>query len=133
MSVDDRAAEDVLNGSVELSEFKDSEPGAVTDDGGCPNSEPGAVTDDGGHLEYQTPDKDVDLLKRKVDDNVTSVEPESQMVTSKTESSPANGEDCDVYVDDIVINKQAVERRFPNAVLPLLRYYQYESSESSSR
>ncbi|XP_022749966.1 uncharacterized protein LOC111299181 isoform X5 [Durio zibethinus] len=30
-----------------------------------------------------------------------------------------------------IANKQAAERRLPNAVLPLLRYYQYESSESS--
>ncbi|PON81616.1 DENN domain containing protein [Trema orientale] len=118
VSVDDRAAEDVLNGSMELSLHKDSEPGAVPDGG--------------GHLEYQMHDKDVDLLNRKVNDNVVSVEPETQLITAKTDSIVANGEDCDVYVDDIVINKQAVERRFPNAVLPLLRYCQYESSESSS-
>ncbi|XP_022938072.1 uncharacterized protein LOC111444270 [Cucurbita moschata] len=38
----------------------------------------------------------------------------------------------DVNVDDFTRNKQATDRRLPNAVLPLLRYYQYESSESSS-
>ncbi|KAL6990240.1 hypothetical protein U1Q18_051378, partial [Sarracenia purpurea var. burkii] len=39
----------------------------------------------------------------------------------------------DTYVDNLVTNKQMMERRFPNAVLPLLRYQPYESSESSSR
>ncbi|KAL6974605.1 hypothetical protein U1Q18_028788 [Sarracenia purpurea var. burkii] len=38
----------------------------------------------------------------------------------------------DTYVDNLVTNKQMMERRFPNAVLPLLRYQPYESSESSS-
>lgn len=109
VSVDDRATEDMLNGSVELAQLKDSEPVAVTDDG--------------GHLDYQMLEKDIDLLKTKNND----------MITAKRNSSAANGEDSDIYVDDVVINKQAVEKRFPNAVLPLLRHYQYESSESSSR
>ena len=39
----------------------------------------------------------------------------------------------DTYVDDFITKKQMVERRLPNAVLPLLRYQQYESSDSSSR
>ncbi|XP_062091165.1 uncharacterized protein LOC133797316 isoform X1 [Humulus lupulus] len=117
VSVDDRAAEDVLNGSPELSQCKDSEPGAVTNDG--------------SHLDCQMLDKDIDLLKKKIKDDVVSIEPETELATAKRESSGANSEDCDDYVDIIAINKQAVESRFPNAVLPLLRYYQYESSESS--
>lgn len=117
-SRDERAGEDMLNGSVEFSQFKDSEPGTVTDNG--------------SRLEFQMVDKDVDLLKRSINENVVLVEPKTPIVTAKRESGAADGEDCDVYADDIVLNKQAVEKRLPNAVLPLLRYYQYESSESSS-
>ncbi|XP_039071599.1 uncharacterized protein LOC120218778 isoform X2 [Hibiscus syriacus] len=40
-------------------------------------------------------------------------------------------EDCDTDVDEFTTNKQTAERHLPNAVLPFLRYYQYESSESS--
>ncbi|KAL4269628.1 hypothetical protein GQ457_HM001880 [Hibiscus cannabinus] len=40
-------------------------------------------------------------------------------------------EECDTDVDDFTANKQMAERHLPNAVLPFLRYYQYESSESS--
>ncbi|KAK8566774.1 hypothetical protein V6N13_002461 [Hibiscus sabdariffa] len=40
-------------------------------------------------------------------------------------------EECDTDVDDFTTNKQTAERHLPNAVLPFLRYYQYESSESS--
>lgn len=118
-SRDERAGEDMLNGSVEFSQFKDSEPGTVTDNG--------------SHLEFQMVDKDVDLLKRSINENVVLVEPKTPIVTAKRESGAADSEDCDVYANDIVLNKQAVEKRLPNAVLPLLRYYQYESSESSSR
>ncbi|XP_050217459.1 uncharacterized protein LOC126668297 isoform X3 [Mercurialis annua] len=39
--------------------------------------------------------------------------------------------DCGIDVDDLS-DKQTEEKRFPNAVLPLLRYHHYESSESSS-
>ena len=116
VSLDDRAAEDMLNGSVGFSQFRDSEPATVTD-----------VEN---HLDQQVPDKDIDMLKKGVNSPAVSTEPETP---EKRESSAENGETCDVYVDDIVMTKQAVERRLPNAVLPLLRYYQYESSESSSR
>ncbi|KAL5572367.1 hypothetical protein UlMin_021964 [Ulmus minor] len=117
VSVDDGAAEDILNGTVEFHHFKDSIPGKVTDDE--------------SHLEDQSLDRDIDVLKREVDDNVVPVGSETH-ITEKRQPCAAIGEDCDIYVDDIVINKQTVERRFPNAVLPLLRHYQYESSESSS-
>lgn len=40
---------------------------------------------------------------------------------------------CDSPVYDIAVNNQPTQRNIPNAVLPLLRYQQYDSSESSSR
>ncbi|KAM7257898.1 hypothetical protein ACFE04_013639 [Oxalis oulophora] len=43
-----------------------------------------------------------------------------------------NTEDANIDIVDDQINKQYAERRFPNAVLPLLRHYQYESSDSCS-
>lgn len=119
---DDRAAEDMVNDTVEFSQMGDSTHGRVTDDG--------------SHLEHQMLDGDMHLLKKGVDDDVilpVDHENETQIITARRESRTANTENCDVYVDDFVTNKQALERRFPNAVLPLLRYYQYESSESSSR
>ncbi|XP_022636172.1 uncharacterized protein LOC106762261 isoform X2 [Vigna radiata var. radiata] len=51
--------------------------------------------------------------------------------TVNEESAPTNAEDCDLYGDAFVTNKQSEDRRLPNAILPLLRYCQYESSESS--
>ncbi|XP_024017170.1 uncharacterized protein LOC21409988 [Morus notabilis] len=117
-SRDDSAADDMLNGSVEFFQNKDSETVTVADNGNTP--------------EYEMLDKDVDLLKRRIDDNVVLVEHETPIVTAKRESVAANREECDVYADEIVLNKQGVEKRLPTAVLPLLRYYQYESSESSS-
>ncbi|KAM5547253.1 hypothetical protein ABKV19_001649 [Rosa sericea] len=63
---------------------------------------------------------------------VVPIHSETEMVSSKIESCVANTEVCEVYADDFSTNKPAFERRLPNAVLPLLRYYQYESSDSSS-
>ncbi|KVI12201.1 uncharacterized protein LOC112507017 isoform X2 [Cynara cardunculus var. scolymus] len=39
---------------------------------------------------------------------------------------------CDSPVYDMVGNNQPTQRHIPNAILPLLRYQQYDSSESSS-
>lgn len=119
---DDRAAEDMVNGTEEFSQLGDSTHGRVTDDG--------------SHLEHQLLDGDTHLVKKGINsDDILPAdhENETQIVTARRESGTANAENCDVYVDEFVTNKQALERRFPNAVLPLLRHYQYESSESSSR
>lgn len=86
-------------------------------------------TDAGSHVKHQLLDGDVYSLKKYVNDNVvTAVDMEP--VKTKGESDGTNFEDC-YTVDNFSTNKQAVD--LPNAVLPLLRYYQYESSESSSR
>lgn len=121
VSPNHRVAEDMLNGTAEISESCLRE------------SKPERVSDDGSHKERQMLDGDICLLKKGVNDNVVPVDPDIEMVTVKRESSAANTEDCDINTDDCSTNKQVVEKRLPNAVLPLLRHYQYESSESSSR
>lgn len=40
---------------------------------------------------------------------------------------------CDSPAYDTVDNNQSTQRNLPNAILPLLRFQQYDSSESSSR
>jgi hypothetical protein len=121
VSPNHRVAEDMLNGTAETSELSLKE------------SKPERVSDDGSHDECQMLDGDLCLLKKDVNDNGVPVDPDSKMVTVKRESSAANSEDCYINADDCLANKQVVEKRLPNAVLPLLRHYQYESSESSSR
>ncbi|XP_037493006.1 uncharacterized protein LOC105637951 [Jatropha curcas] len=92
----------------------------------------GGVADDRSHLEHQIPEGQIHLSKKDVDDNIVPDDSETEIVFNKGESGGGNLEDCDTDVDDLS-NKQAEEKRLPNAVLPLLRYYQYESSDSSSR
>ncbi|GAV72786.1 DENN domain-containing protein [Cephalotus follicularis] len=93
---------------------------------------PERCTNDGSHQENEILEGDLHLLKKGVNDNVVvPVSPESEMFSDKRESGGAISEDGDVDPDDDNTNKQAVERRLPSAVLPLLRYYHYESSESS--
>ncbi|KAJ0745683.1 putative cDENN domain, uDENN domain, tripartite DENN domain, DENN domain lobe protein [Helianthus annuus] len=61
----------------------------------------------------------------RVSDCVTPVGPEIEMDSSSKEcDSPA--------VDDTVSNKHDTQKQIPNAILPLLRYHQYDSSDSSS-
>ncbi|KAK9988825.1 hypothetical protein SO802_029064 [Lithocarpus litseifolius] len=116
-----RVAEDILHGTAEISELSLRE------------SKLERVTDDANHEEHEMLEGDFCLLKKGVNDNVVvPIDLDSEMVLAKRESSTVNPEDCDIYVDDCSANKQVVERRLPNAVLPLLWYYQYESSESSS-
>ncbi|TYI25237.1 hypothetical protein ES332_A05G036700v1 [Gossypium tomentosum] len=64
-------------------------------------------------------------------DSKLGVDLETETFKRGKESGGADPEDCDIDVDDFTTNKQAAERHLPNAVLPFLRYYQYESSESS--
>ncbi|KAM7513046.1 hypothetical protein LguiB_011921 [Lonicera macranthoides] len=64
-----------------------------------------------------------------------NVAPQTEEIPAKRESSVVSiliSEASDTYVGEIMTNKQPVQRRVPNAVLPLLRFQQYESSESSS-
>ncbi|KAG2712780.1 hypothetical protein I3760_04G142100 [Carya illinoinensis] len=91
------------------------------------------VTANGCHEEHQMLNGDFCLSKKGINDNVfNSLDPDSETVTAKRESSDTNCEDCDMNANDCLGNKKVVERCPPNAVLPLLPYCQCESSESSS-
>lgn len=122
ISLNCRTPEDMMDGTAEISESD------LTD------SMPGGIADNGTHLEHQIIEGHVQLLKKDVDDSVViPIDSGTEVASDKVDSGGANLEDCDTDVDDFASNKQAGERRLPNAVRPLLRYYQYESSESSSR
>ncbi|XP_071911196.1 uncharacterized protein [Coffea arabica] len=122
ISLEDRA-QCIHNGTAESSESSLSD------------SLPGRVTDDSCHLEHQISEGDIFTSKRTGDGSaVAALDPDMEKCHAKAETLVGSqiSEVCDVSVDDFVINKQSVEKRLPNAVLPLLRYQQYESSESSS-
>ncbi|XP_020591579.1 uncharacterized protein LOC110032327 isoform X2 [Phalaenopsis equestris] len=57
------------------------------------------------------------------------VEPESHTAEDAQDYAVQNGHDCSV---DYEVQKKQSEKHLPEAVLPLLRYNHYESSESSS-
>ncbi|KAE8714086.1 DENN domain-containing protein isoform 2 [Hibiscus syriacus] len=115
---DQGALEDMQNAMTETSEYSstDSKPGG---------------TDDWNSLDHQMLEGDCDSNKVVNRDTVVPFDLETDTFKSKKESSGAYPEDCDTDVDEFTTNKQTAERHLPNAVLPFLRYYQYESSESS--
>ncbi|XP_022749963.1 uncharacterized protein LOC111299181 isoform X2 [Durio zibethinus] len=115
---DQGALKDLQNTTIETSEI------------GSGDSKPG-ITDDENSFEHEMLERNLDSNKAFNNNNVIPIDLETETFVSKKESNGANPEDCDIDVDDFTANKQAAERRLPNAVLPLLRYYQYESSESS--
>ena len=97
------------------------------------NSSPENIEDDSNYPEKHIVNGDLHTFKERVnDDNAVPSDPETDRKTVK-ESGPTNAEDSDLYGDAFVTNKQSEDRRLPNAILPLLRYSQYESSESSCR
>ncbi|KAK2974963.1 hypothetical protein RJ640_009122 [Escallonia rubra] len=110
-SVEDRA-HGMLNGTVETSESSRSESisGRVTDEG-CQNLEGDFLSKQGA-----------------TDNTVVQINPEPEKLLTSRE--------CAVEwqiseASDICVEKPA-QKRLPNAVLPLLRHQQCESSESSS-
>ena len=113
MTLDQSAAEDKHEGKEEYSQ---------------------GIMSDETHLEHQMHNGNFQCLKKGIsDDIVVTLDREPEVVTAKTESVTVHEENHDIDVDDFTRNNQAIDRRLPNAVLPLLRYYQYESSDSSSR
>ncbi|KAI3789985.1 hypothetical protein L2E82_02794 [Cichorium intybus] len=54
------------------------------------------------------------------------------LVENDKEMVNGSMENCDNSVDDTLFNKQITSKQIPNAILPLLRYQQYDSSDSSS-
>ncbi|KAK8581845.1 hypothetical protein V6N12_072051 [Hibiscus sabdariffa] len=115
---DQGALEDMQNAMTETSELSslDSKPGG---------------TDDGNILDHQMLERDFESDKVVNRDSVVTIDLETETFRRKKESCGAYPEECDTDVDDFTTNKQTAERHLPNAVLPFLRYYQYESSESS--
>ncbi|KEH32449.1 uncharacterized protein [Medicago truncatula] len=88
--------------------------------------------DSGGHLENAMVDRELEPYKEKIDhDSVVLTEHEIDRTTAKEESGPTISEDSDQYGDAFATNKELEDRNLPNAILPLLRYCQYESSKSS--
>ncbi|KAK4432825.1 DENN domain-containing protein 5B [Sesamum alatum] len=85
----------------------------------------GGVTDDMSHIEHKNLNGD-GYSKKEPNDSDVSLDPETPRLTSCGEPAVDNS------VDDIFTDKQSADRRLPSAVLPLLRYQQCESSESSS-
>ncbi|XP_076908769.1 uncharacterized protein LOC143565785 [Bidens hawaiensis] len=67
----------------------------------------------------------VQSFTERVGDCLITVHPDVEIDSSEKE--------CDSPpVDDMVSNKHATQKQIPNAVLPLLRYQQFDSSDSSS-
>lgn len=121
MSLKHGDAEDVINESSGVSEL------------GFGNSEPQIVSGDVNHIECQIHEAESSLPSKGSDDKVTTTDNEAEESMTRKEATAITAESCDAYADDFVTNKQTPEKRLPNSVLPLLRYYHYESSESSSR
>lgn len=122
MPLNHRDAEDMQNRSADISQ---SNLGKSTS---------GGVASGGSDVEHQMLEGDVHFLNKGANDNgITPIDTEPEMIKTKGESDGAELKDCHIGVDNCSTNKQAGERCLPNAVLPLLRYYQYESSESSPR
>lgn len=98
------------------------------------DSPPGRVTDDDSHLEHQISERDIFASKSSDGTAVVPLDRDTDKCHAKAEALVGSqiSEVCDASVGNFV-NKQSVEKRLPNAVLPLLRYQQYESSESSCR
>ncbi|MED6192988.1 hypothetical protein PIB30_014974 [Stylosanthes scabra] len=83
------------------------------------------------HPEHQTVNGDLQIYERISCENVELTDPETGRATTKEESGPAYSEDSDQYTDTFATNKHSEDKHLPNALLPLLRYCHYESSESS--
>ncbi|KAI9392835.1 hypothetical protein POPTR_006G143000v4 [Populus trichocarpa] len=118
VSTNYRAAEDIPDGTTEISQSS------------LRDSTPGGFDDEKSNVEPQILEEHIHSLKKGVNDDAVPIYSENEMVSAKGEPGRVNLEDCDV--DDSPSNKQAQERRLPNAIRPLLRHCQYESSESSS-
>ncbi|KAL9314626.1 hypothetical protein ACSQ67_020078 [Phaseolus vulgaris] len=93
------------------------------------NSSPEIIEDDSNYPNKQIVNGELHIFNDRVNDE--PCDPENDRKTVNEESGPTNADDNDLYGDAFVTNKQSEDRRLPNAILPLLRYCQYESSESS--
>ncbi|XP_015082710.1 uncharacterized protein LOC107026315 [Solanum pennellii] len=116
-SILEETAKYVLNGTVES-------PQPSTAD-----SVISGTVGDESHLEYRVAEGNVLPKKDGGDDKACMVDNDIDFANKEFISGRRVSEAFDNSTDD---NKQLVEKGVPNAVLPLLRYHQCESSESSS-
>ena len=97
------------------------------------NSTPENIVRD-GHPEHQMVNGELQIYKETINyENIVPTDPETDRATAREESGPTNSKDSDHYRDAFAANKQSENKHLPNAILPLLRHGQYESSESSCR
>ncbi|KAI3410839.1 uncharacterized protein J3R85_018350 [Psidium guajava] len=115
MSLKHGDAEDMITETSGASEF------------GFGNSEPEI-----NHIKCQIRGAESSLPSKASDDKVITTENEDEEPITRKEATAITAGSCDAYAEDFVTNKQTPEKRLPSSVLPLLRYYHYESSESSS-
>ena len=119
--VSDEPIEDRLGGNMVISQSR------------VGKSTPENIVDD-GQPEHLMVDGELQPYKERINyDDVLLTDPVNDRTTAKEDSGPANSENSDHYGDAFGTNKQSEDKHLPNAILPLLRYCQYESSESSCR
>ncbi|CAJ2649945.1 unnamed protein product [Trifolium pratense] len=93
---------------------------------------PAISEDSDGHPESLMVDGELQSYKKRIDyDSVVPTELETDRTTATEESGPIISEDSDQNGDAFTTNKELEDRNVPNAILPLMHYCQYESSESS--
>lgn len=93
---------------------------------------PKCSADDGTtYTQDKIPEEHFHSVENHLENNAASVDSEADDPYIKEHSAGSKHEGCDG--ENLILEKIAGERHVPMAVLPLLRYYQYESSESSSR
>lgn len=109
-------APDAQNGPVEASDSSSSD--SIT----------GSMMNDISQFELQNLGQD-SYPKKEPNSSVVPLDPEIEKLASLEEHVVA----VDSSITDNLNANQFTERRSPNAVLPLLRYQQCESSESSPR
>lgn len=97
------------------------------------NSTPENIVDD-DQPEHLVVDGELQTYKERINyDDVLVADHVTDSATAKEDSGPTISETSDQYGDAFATNKQSEDKHLPNAILPLLRYCQYESSESSCR
>ncbi|KAF7112787.1 hypothetical protein RHSIM_RhsimUnG0192400 [Rhododendron simsii] len=119
----EHGADNMLNGTVDTCQLS---PGV---------SIPQEVMDEGCHIEHNSLNHNMHLLKEELNgSSIDPVDPAMEKLPVEREYGDTSeiSEACDSCVNDFVTDKQLVERHLPNAILPLLRHQQCESSESSS-
>ncbi|WCJ42778.1 DENN (AEX-3) domain-containing protein [Euphorbia peplus] len=133
-SLEDNSKEESLDDHSVVTSPNYMEAGEMLDetvenlDSRSKDSTSGGVADNESHLGHQINGR-AHMSQESINNDVPA-ESESGMVSDKGEHIGGNLEVRGV-ADDLA-SKQAEERHVPHAVLPLLRYYHYESSESSS-